>query len=52
MSEGTVRQWCRMFKDRWKNIHDEEHIDWPSVENDDLVQNIDEKFVTDGASQF
>jgi hypothetical protein len=19
MNEGTVRQWCRMFKDRWAN---------------------------------
>jgi hypothetical protein len=24
MSEGTVRQWCRMFKHGRKNFHDEE----------------------------
>jgi hypothetical protein len=23
-SKGTVRQWCRMFKDGLTNIHDEE----------------------------
>jgi hypothetical protein len=23
MSEGTVRQWCRMFKDGRTNVHDE-----------------------------
>jgi hypothetical protein len=24
MSEGNVRQWCRMFKDERTNVHDEE----------------------------
>jgi hypothetical protein len=24
MSEGTVRQWCRLFKDGRTNVHDEE----------------------------
>jgi hypothetical protein len=24
MSEGTVRQWCRMFKDEQTNVNDEE----------------------------
>jgi hypothetical protein len=24
MNEGTVRQWCRMFKDERTNVHDEE----------------------------
>jgi hypothetical protein len=24
MSEGTVRQWCRMFKDGLTNVHNEE----------------------------
>jgi hypothetical protein len=23
MNDGTVRQWCRMFKDGQTNIHDE-----------------------------
>jgi hypothetical protein len=26
-SEGTVRQWCRMFKDGRENVHDQERID-------------------------
>jgi hypothetical protein len=38
MSEGTVRQWCRMFKDGQTNVHDEEGSDWPTVVSDDLVQ--------------
>jgi transposase len=43
MSEGTVRQWCRMFKDRRTNVHDEERSGRPSVVSDDLVQSIDQK---------
>jgi transposase len=38
MSEGTVRQWCRMFKDGRTDVHDEQRSGWPSVVNDDLVQ--------------
>jgi hypothetical protein len=41
MSEGTVRQWCRKFKDGWTNIHGEEQSGWPFVVSDDLVQNVD-----------
>jgi hypothetical protein len=41
LSEGTVRQWCRMFKDGQTNVHDEERSGWPSVVSDDLVQNVD-----------
>jgi hypothetical protein len=26
MSEGSLRQWCRMFKDELTNVHDEERI--------------------------
>jgi transposase len=43
MSEGTVRQWCGMFKDWRTNVHDEERSGRPSVVSDDLVQSIDEK---------
>jgi hypothetical protein len=28
-SEGTVRQWCRMFKDGQTNVHDEEQSSRP-----------------------
>jgi hypothetical protein len=27
VSEGTVRQWCRMFKDGRTDVHDEERSD-------------------------
>jgi hypothetical protein len=38
MSEETVRQWCRMFKDGRTNVHDEEGSGWPSVVSNDLFQ--------------
>jgi hypothetical protein len=41
--EGTVRQWCRMFKDGRTNVHDEERSGRPSVVSDDLVQSVDQK---------
>jgi transposase len=42
-SEGTVRQWCRMFKDGRRNIQDEKRSGRPSVVSDDLVQSLDRK---------
>jgi hypothetical protein len=42
MSKGTVRQWCRMFKDGRAN-HNEEQIGRPSVVSDDFVQAVDQK---------
>jgi hypothetical protein len=43
MSEGTARQWCRMFKDGRKNGHNEEQSGRPSVVSDDCVQSVDQK---------
>jgi hypothetical protein len=43
MSEGSVRQWCRMFKDGRTNVHDEERSVRTSVVSDDLVQSVDQK---------
>jgi hypothetical protein len=43
MSEGTVRQWCGMFKDGRANVHNEEPSGQPSVVSDDLVQSVDQK---------
>jgi hypothetical protein len=43
MNEGTVRQWCRMFKDGRKNVHDEELSGRSSVVGDDLVQTVVKK---------
>jgi hypothetical protein len=31
MSEGTVRQWCRMFKDGRTSVHDEDQSGRPAV---------------------
>jgi hypothetical protein len=43
MSEQTVRQCSRMFKDGQTNIHDQERSGQPSVVKDDLVQSVDQK---------
>jgi hypothetical protein len=43
MSEGTVRQWCRMFKDWRTNVYDEERSGHTSVVSDYLVQFVDQK---------
>jgi hypothetical protein len=43
MNEGTVRQWCRMFKDGRTDIYDEELCGQPSVVSDDLVHSVDQK---------
>jgi hypothetical protein len=45
MSEGTVRQWCGMFKGVRTDVQDEEQNGWTSVLNDDLVQSVDQKFL-------
>jgi hypothetical protein len=38
MSEGTVVQCCRMFKDGQTNVYDVRQSGQPSVMSDDLVQ--------------
>jgi hypothetical protein len=43
MSDGIIRQWCRMFKDGRTNVHDEEQSSRPSVVSDVLVQNLEQK---------
>jgi transposase len=43
MSEGTVRQWCEMFKDGQTNVHEEERSGRPTVVSDDLVRSVDQK---------
>jgi transposase len=40
MSEGTVRQWFKMFKDGQTNVHDEEQSGRPSVVNDYIVMHM------------
>jgi hypothetical protein len=43
MSEGTIRQWCRMFKGGRTNVRNEEQSFQPSVVSDELVQSVDQK---------
>jgi hypothetical protein len=43
MSEGTVRQWCRTFKDGRTNVHDEDRNGRLPVVSDNLVQSVDQK---------
>jgi hypothetical protein len=43
MSEGTVRQWRRMFTDGRTNVKDEERSCRSSVVSDGLVQTVDQK---------
>jgi transposase len=43
MSKGTVRQWCRMFKDGRTDAHDEERSGRPHVVSGDLFQSVDQK---------
>jgi hypothetical protein len=45
MSEGTVRQWCRMFNDGRTDVHDEERSGSSSVMSDNLVQSVDQKII-------
>jgi hypothetical protein len=52
ISEGTVREWCRMFTNGWTDVHDEELTGRPSAVYNDLVQSVDQQFVKDSASQF
>jgi hypothetical protein len=42
MSEGNVRQWCRMFKDGQANKRSWWRTKW-SVVSDDLVQSVAQK---------
>jgi hypothetical protein len=43
MSEGALRQWCRMFRDGQTNVCDIEQSGKPSAVSDDYVQNVDQK---------
>ncbi|GBM79067.1 hypothetical protein AVEN_86078-1 [Araneus ventricosus] len=43
MTEGMVRKWVRQFNDGRTNVHDEARSGRPSVVNDGLVANVNEK---------
>jgi transposase len=38
MGEGTVRQWCRMFKDGLTNVHNKKRSGQPLAVSDQLVR--------------
>ena len=42
-SDGMVRKWVRAFKDGLTNVHDEQWSRGPSVVNESLVQEVDNK---------
>ena len=43
MSYGMVRKWVRMFNEGRENVHDEARSGRPSLVNDDLVRNVNER---------
>ena len=43
MSDGVVRKWVRMFNEGRENVHDEARSRRPSLVNDDLVRNVNER---------
>ena len=43
MSDGIVRKWVRMFNEGRENVHDEARSGRPSLVNDDLVRNVNER---------
>ena len=43
MSDGMVRKWVRMFNEGRENVHDEARSGRPSLVNDDLVRNVNER---------
>jgi hypothetical protein len=38
MTNGTLRQWCKMFRDGRSNVHNKKPSGRPSVVSDDRVQ--------------
>jgi len=43
MSDGMVRKWVRMFNGGRENVHDEARSGRPSLVNDDLVREVNER---------
>jgi transposase len=41
MSDTCVREWCRKFRDRTTDTHDDEGQRQPSLVTDDLAQHVD-----------
>jgi len=43
MNDGMVRKWVRMLNEGRENLHDEPRSGFPSLVNDDLVRNVNER---------
>jgi transposase len=43
MNESSVRKWCRIFNEGRTNVHDEERSGRPSLNTEDLKNQIDEQ---------
>jgi len=43
MSHGMARKWVRMFNEGRENVHDEARSGRPSLVNDELVRNFNER---------
>jgi len=43
MSDSMVRKWVRMFNEGRENVHDEARSGRPSLVNDDLVRQVNER---------
>jgi hypothetical protein len=46
MSVHHVRKWCREFKDRRTDVHDEQRSGWPSV-SDEMIAKVEETMLKD-----
>ena len=47
MSVSMVRKWVRMFNEGRENVHDEARSGRPSLVNDDLMRNVNERVCDD-----
>jgi len=47
MSDGMIRKWVRMFSEGRENVHDEARSGRPSLLDDDLVRNVNERVRND-----
>ena len=43
MSDGMVRKWVQMVNEGRENVHDEARSGRPSLVNDDLVRNVNDR---------
>ena len=52
MSDDMVRKWVRIFNEGRENVYDEARSGRPSLVNDDLVRNVNERVSDDRRFKF